>query len=263
MRCDPGHGGRDLQTVAHEITRPHPLTLLLRSATSTRPRPPSQRDPRVGSVHEVTAVRTEPVLRRRREIVAVIDPTWLGPGGDVTASVRAPQADVVEAAARGSSRHLHPGEVVAATQDGRLTFRLRHDDHAARPVRLQEMAYHCIEALDAVGAPADTTDLGIGWARITAQGRCGAGRAPGASRRRRVRASARPPAPAPRRHTSSVSRPDHLALSRSAGLPRHGRQRAAAVPRPRRALHDRSRSVSRPLLGHRRVARRHGPHDLG
>lgn len=142
------------------------MTFSLRSATSARPVPPAKRDPRVGSVHEVTAVRTKPVMRRRREIVAVIDPTWHAPGGDVTESVRAPQP-IVEAAAERLIRHLHPGEVVAATQDGRLTFRLRHDDHAARPVRLQEMAYHCIEALDAAGAPADTTDLGIGWARIT------------------------------------------------------------------------------------------------
>ncbi len=54
-------------------------------------------------------------LPRRREIVAVIDPVWAAPDGDATESVRA-SAELVRA--------------------------------AARPVRLQEMAYDHPDAED-------------------------------------------------------------------------------------------------------------------
>ena len=106
---------------------------------------------------------------RRREIVAVLDPVWAQPG-DHTSTVHAGPEAVVEAAAR-LTRHLEPGEVVAATPDGRLRLRLRHEDKAARPVRLQEMAYHAVEAFEAqperVAPNPSVIDLGVGWAPIT------------------------------------------------------------------------------------------------
>ena len=103
---------------------------------------------------------------RPREIVAVIDPVWSVPGGDVTASVRSSE-EVARAAAERLTRFLQPGEVVAGTPEGRLTLRLRHEDRAARPVRLQEMAYHAIEVLDRLDVNDGVIDLGVGWAPIT------------------------------------------------------------------------------------------------
>lgn len=142
------------------------MSLTLRSPTPSRKDPTFRRDPRVGSVGEVVESRPVPRLRRRREIVAIIEPVWPAPGGDVTESVHAPE-DVVRDAAARLIPHLHSGEVVAATADGRLSFRLYHDDDNARPVRLQEMAYHCVEALADAGHGMGMIDLGIGWARIT------------------------------------------------------------------------------------------------
>jgi len=142
------------------------MSLSLRSSTSTAPVPAFRQAPRVVPVDDVTAPRRQPRLRRRREIVAVIEPAWQAPGGEVTDSVHAPQ-HVAEAAAARLVEHLQPGEVVAADEDGSLMLRLKQEDHATRPVRLQEMAYHCIEALDDSDAPPRTTDLGIGWASIT------------------------------------------------------------------------------------------------
>ncbi|GAA2140817.1 hypothetical protein GCM10009844_10790 [Nocardioides koreensis] len=103
---------------------------------------------------------------RPREIVAVIDPVWSVPGGDVTASAR-PSEEMARAAAERLTRFLQPGEVVAGTPEGRLTLRLRHEDRAARPVRLQEMAYHAIEVLDRLDVSDGVIDLGVGWAPIT------------------------------------------------------------------------------------------------
>jgi cellulose synthase/poly-beta-1,6-N-acetylglucosamine synthase-like glycosyltransferase len=117
-------------------------------------------------------VSAEPlsVRRTRREIVAVLEPVWASPGNDADASVRASGTLAVEAAER-LTRFLHPGEVVAATPDGRLTLRLRRGDRSARPVRLQEMAYHAVEVLDLVadahGVRRGVIDLGVGWAPIT------------------------------------------------------------------------------------------------
>lgn len=117
-------------------------------------------------------VSAEPlrVRRTRREIVAVLEPVWASPDGDTDASVRASGTLAVEAAER-LTRFLHPGEVVAATPDGRLTLRLRRGDRSARPVRLQEMAYHAVEVLDLVadahGVRRGVIDLGVGWAPIT------------------------------------------------------------------------------------------------
>ncbi len=127
---------------------------------------------RVGSPDEVVSPPVRSRLRvtgPRREIVAVIDPVWALPGNDVTTRVR-PPAEVVRAAAGRLTRFLQPGEVVAATDDGRLTLRLRHEDRAARPVRLQEMAYHAVETLDSLGErdrSQGVVDLGVGWAHIS------------------------------------------------------------------------------------------------
>ena len=107
-----------------------------------------------------------PVPTRSREIVAVIDPVWSVPGGDVAASVRASEEEA-RAAAERLTRFLQPGEVVAGTPEGRLTLRLRREDRAARPVRLQEMAYHAIEVLDRLDVSDGVIDLGVGWAPIT------------------------------------------------------------------------------------------------
>ena len=121
---------------------------------------------RVGSSEDVLIPRQRFPRPLRREIVAVIDPVWAAPGGDVSASVRAPAEMIADAAER-LSRFLQPGEVVAGTPDGRLALRLHHEDRAARPVRLQEMAYHAIEVFDSLGHQVGVTDLGVGWARVT------------------------------------------------------------------------------------------------
>ena len=124
---------------------------------------------RVGSRTDIIRLPARPRLAvpsRPREIVAVIDPVWAVPGADVTESVRAP-AEVVAEAAERLTRFLQPGEIVAGTPEGLLTLRLRHEDRAARPVRLQEMAYHAIEVLDRLGAHDGVIDLGVGWAPIT------------------------------------------------------------------------------------------------
>ena len=105
-------------------------------------------------------------LRPRRDIVAVIDPAWAAPGSDVTARIR-PPVEIARATADRLSRFLQPGEVVDATPDGRLTLRLRHDGRAARPVRLQEMAYHAVEALDTLTERDGVIDLGVGWAYVS------------------------------------------------------------------------------------------------
>lgn len=131
------------------------------------PEPPG----RVGSPDEV---RTPPVRsrlavaapRRGREIVAVIDPVWAPRSTDVTARMR-PPVDVVRAAAERLTRFLQPGEVIAATDEGLLALRLRREDRAARPLRLQEMAYHAVEALDSLIARDGVVDLGVGWAHVS------------------------------------------------------------------------------------------------
>ena len=124
---------------------------------------------RVGSLADIIGLPVRhrlPVPSRQREIIAVIDPVWAVPGADVTASVRAP-AEVVAQAAEQLTRFLHPGEIVAGDPDGRLSLRLQHEDRAARPVRLQEMAYHAIEVLDRLHVHDGVIDLGVGWARIS------------------------------------------------------------------------------------------------
>jgi cellulose synthase/poly-beta-1,6-N-acetylglucosamine synthase-like glycosyltransferase len=124
---------------------------------------------RVGSPTDIVKLPDRPRLQvgpRPRQIIAVIDPVWAAPGHDVTASER-PSPEVVAAAAERLSRYLQPGEIVAGTPEGRLTLRLRHEDRAARPVRLQEMAYHTIEVLDRLESRQGVIDLGVGWAPIS------------------------------------------------------------------------------------------------
>ena len=133
---------------------------------------------RVGSTDDVVSPRERLTIRslvslptvRRREIVAVLDPVWSAPGESANAVLRAPH-DVIAAAAQRLTRHLQSGEVVAATDDGRLALRLRREDRDARPVRLQEMAYHAIEVFDTfvdrVSDERGVIDLGVGWAPIT------------------------------------------------------------------------------------------------
>jgi len=133
------------------------------------PRQQAPDAPRVVSPTEIIKIPARNRLSmptRPREIVAVIDPVWAVPGDDITASTRA-SAEVAVAAAERLTRFLHPGEVVAGTPEGRLTLRLRHEDRAARPVRLQEMAYHAIEVLDRLDVSDGVIDLGVGWAPIT------------------------------------------------------------------------------------------------
>lgn len=126
-----------------------------------------QRAPRTGSVvanDDVLAPRRR--LSMRRQIMSVIVPAWAEPGADMTAYARAPR-DVAHEAAGQLTPHLHPGELVTATDDGRLVLRLRHEDRGARPIRLQEMAYHAIEVFDRLGFHAGVLDLGVGWAPIS------------------------------------------------------------------------------------------------
>ncbi len=127
-------------------------------------RPTVPRIGRVGSDDEVLEPR--PRLALRRQIMAVMVPAWAEPGEDMTAYARAPR-DVAREAAESLTSYLKGDEVVTATGDGRLVLRLRHEDRDARPVRLQEMAYHAIEVFDALGFHAGVLDLGVGWAPIT------------------------------------------------------------------------------------------------
>ena len=127
---------------------------------------------RVGSPDEVVSPPVRSRLRvtgPRREIVAVIAPGGARPGNPAPPRGPPPAAGGGAAAGR-LTRFLQPGEVVAATDDGRLTLRLRHEDRAARPVRLQEMAYHAVETLDSLGErdrSQGVVDLGVGWAHIS------------------------------------------------------------------------------------------------
>jgi cellulose synthase/poly-beta-1,6-N-acetylglucosamine synthase-like glycosyltransferase len=118
---------------------------------------------RVGSPDDVLTARPSTLMPG---IVAVLHPAWSAPGDDLTA-YRQPPAEVAARAAERLTAHLRPGEVISTTSDGRLVMRLRREDRAARPVRLQEMAYHAIEAFDGLGHTAGTVDLGVGWARVS------------------------------------------------------------------------------------------------
>ena len=124
--------------------------------------------PAVGAEPLVVSTLRLPQRRRGREIVAVLDPVRARPGTE--ALVHADQR-VVEAAAERLTAYLQPGELVAATNDGRLRLRLRREDRDARPERLQAMAYHALEVLESLDHRADdgpaVLDLGVGWAPVT------------------------------------------------------------------------------------------------
>ncbi len=144
---------------------------LVPSARTPARVPASVPPPRVVSPDEVveSPEKLRRLPRRPREIVAVLEPVWADPD-DATSSVHAEPEAVVEAAQR-LTRHLQAGELVAPTRDGRLRLRLKHEDTAARPVRLQEMAYHAVEAFEALPErpvpDSSVIDLGVGWAPIT------------------------------------------------------------------------------------------------
>ncbi len=147
----------------------------------SRPRS-EDRATRAGEVVDPDTVLTRPAVgegpriastlrlprRGGREIVAVLDPVRARPvAGDHERS----DQQVVEAAAERLTTFLQPGELVAATDDGRLRLRLRREDRDARPERLQAMAYHALEALEALAPSAGdhgaVLDLGVGWAPVT------------------------------------------------------------------------------------------------
>ena len=116
---------------------------------------------------EQDVLRPRPRGPLRREIVAVIAPAWSEPGLTATTARRAPESVVEEAADR-LVRFLQPGEVITPAADGAsLVLRLRRSDRGARPVRLQEMAYHAIEVFDHLGVDTRVLDLGVGWARVS------------------------------------------------------------------------------------------------
>ena len=147
----------------------------------SRPRS-EDRATRAGEVVDPDTVLTRPAVgegpriastlrlprRGGREIVAVLDPVRARPvAGDHERS----DQQVVEAAAERLTTFPQPGELVAATDDGRLRLRLRREDRDARPERLQAMAYHALEALEALAPSAGdqgaVLDLGVGWAPVT------------------------------------------------------------------------------------------------
>lgn len=141
---------------AHSVTRiSEPSRLTLRPAGKVGTPEELLTPPRPGRLNQP----------RRREILAVLEPAWAG-DEDATSSVHAP-ADLVRSAAERLTGYLNPGELIVPLSEGRLALRLRHEDRAARPVRLQQMAYHTLEALDALGFSHSVLDLGVGWAPLS------------------------------------------------------------------------------------------------
>ena len=128
--------------------------------------------PAVGEAPRIISTLRLPRRRRGREIVAVLDPVRARPlAGEHPGEHQRSDQQVVEAAAERLTAFLQPGELVAATDDGRLRLRLRREDRDARPERLQAMAYHAVEALEALDRREDDApavlDLGVGWAPVT------------------------------------------------------------------------------------------------
>lgn len=125
----------------------------------------------VGTPEALLAPPRPPRLNRprHREIVAVLAPAWAR-DDDATSSVHAPD-DVVRDAASRLAGHLNPGEIVVPLTEGRIALRLRHEDRAARPVRLQQMAYHALEILGTLGVSrhglGGIADVGVGWAPLS------------------------------------------------------------------------------------------------
>ncbi|GGF47162.1 hypothetical protein GCM10011519_21510 [Marmoricola endophyticus] len=159
------------------------MTLTRTPAPTPQPDPGRDHDPhptpvpaqRTGQVAPLDRVVSPDARRRltrparRREIVAVIEPTWARAAdteGRADLDVVHAEPDLVREAAERLTAHLQPGELVAA-DGGRLTLRLRREDRAARPVRLQEMAYHAVEVLERLRDHDGVIDLGVGWSPIT------------------------------------------------------------------------------------------------
>jgi cellulose synthase/poly-beta-1,6-N-acetylglucosamine synthase-like glycosyltransferase len=115
---------------------------------------------------EILNPSQRPRRTTRRHIVAVIDPVWATETDDPTDHTRAPR-ETIERAAELLTTRLKPGELISATPNGRLLLQLRREDRAARPVRLQEMAYFALEVLDRLHQGDAVVDLGVGWAPIT------------------------------------------------------------------------------------------------
>ncbi|WP_052337178.1 glycosyltransferase [Nocardioides alkalitolerans] len=106
-----------------------------------------------------------PWRRTGKDLVAVIHPVWAAPG-DASVTLHAtPQ--ILTRVAEQLEFHLLAGERVEATPDGVLVLRLHHTGRGARPIRLQEMAYHTLEVLNRLGHDVRQVDLGVGWAPIT------------------------------------------------------------------------------------------------
>ena len=148
------------------------------------PRPPGEdRATRAGEVVDPDTVLTRPAVGQAPRIVSTLRLPRRRRGredrGGARPRARRPVAgdhqrsdqQVVEAAAERLTAFLQPGELVAATDDGRLRLRLRREDRDARPERLQAMAYHAVEALEALDRREDDApavlDLGVGWAPVT------------------------------------------------------------------------------------------------
>jgi len=82
--------------------------------------------PAVGAAPRIVSTLRLPRRRRGREIVAVLDPVRARPvAGDHPGDHQRSDQQVVEAAAERLTAFLQPGELVAATDDGRLRLRLR------------------------------------------------------------------------------------------------------------------------------------------
>ncbi|MGH3425115.1 MAG: glycosyltransferase family 2 protein, partial [Nocardioidaceae bacterium] len=135
------------------------MPILSRAAAPATP-------PTLGSGDDVVADRPRRRFRPRKDIIAVLDPAWATTDASVAESTRAPE-HVTQSAARDLSQHLQPGEVVAPVRGGRLAMRLHHEDKDARPLRLQKMAYHCVETMSSNGRHDGLVDLGVGWARVS------------------------------------------------------------------------------------------------
>jgi cellulose synthase/poly-beta-1,6-N-acetylglucosamine synthase-like glycosyltransferase len=139
------------------------VTTLPRTAT------PFDRPVTTGAVvdrHEILTPPSRFTRATRQRIVAVIDPVWATDTDDPTDHLRA-SVETIERAAELLTARLHPGELIYATPNGRLVLQLRREDRAARPVRLQEMAYFALEVLDRLHRAEGVVDLGVGWAPIT------------------------------------------------------------------------------------------------
>ncbi|MDT9593182.1 glycosyltransferase family 2 protein [Nocardioides zeae] len=154
-RADEGGPGR--QAYAEARLRQHLAVLVGEEAPEPRP------DHAPRWLDHVPGI---PWRRAGMDLVAVIEPVWITPG---TSSARLHAArSVLEQVRERLEVHLLDGESVEATDDGLLVLRLHHTGHGARPVRVQDMAYHTQAALARLGT-VERLELGVGWAPITSR----------------------------------------------------------------------------------------------